>query len=88
MLSRDLTAWPYGGTVPPPAPPLHVDPEAEAGSAGMSPSSRFEGQQDTLTLTGPVGAGDQGYTGRDPLEDPFPEGRGMFARLHEGSGGD
>ncbi len=87
MLSRDVTAWPYGGDVPPPAPPLHIDPDQAAGTAGMMPASRLEGQQDTLTLTGPAGAGDEGYMGRDPYGDgpPVPEARGMFARLHEGS---
>lgn len=86
MLSRDLSVWPYGGDVPPPAPPLHVDPEQEAGSAIMTPSARFAGQQDTLSLTGPAGAGDQGYTGRDIYADgtaPVPEGRGAFRRLHD-----
>lgn len=87
MLSRDVGTWPGGGDVPLPGPPMHPDPDAEAGTAGMPPSSQWEGRQDTLALTGPVGAGDDGYRGRDP-EDPagtVPEGRGMFARLHEGS---
>lgn len=87
MLSRDVTAWPYGGDVPPPPPPLHTDPEQEADGAGMPAASRLEGQQDTLALSGPVGAGDQGYMGRDVYGDgpAVPEARGMFARLHEGS---
>jgi hypothetical protein len=88
MLSRDVTAYPFGGITPQPGPPYHTAMDQPAGLSGMPPASRFAGQQDTLTLTGPVGAGDEGYMGRD-LSDPasqptLNEGRGMFGRLHEG----
>jgi hypothetical protein len=87
MLSRDVTQYPFGGVTPPPAPPVHTAMDQPAGLSGMSPATRFEGQQDTLTLTGPVGAGDEGYMGRDlsdPAAEPVFESRGMFGRLHEG----
>jgi hypothetical protein len=91
MLSRNVSAYPYGETVPAPAPPLGPGVyDAPATDAGMD-ASRFGGQQDTLTLTGPVGAGDNGYMGRDisdPGSNPVPESRGMFGRLHsEGAPG-
>lgn len=86
MLSRNVGNWPYGGSVPPPPPPLHTDPEQPAGESGMPPAARFTGRDDTLAMTGQVGAGDAGYTGRDPFEQPYPEGRGLFGRLHEGTG--
>ena len=87
MLSRTVDAYPFGGTTPMPAPPAHTAADQPAGLSGMPPATRFEGQQDTLTLTGPVGAGDNGWMGRD-LEDPgqgmpVMEGRGMFGRLHD-----
>jgi hypothetical protein len=87
MLSRDVTAYPFGGTHPQPAPPVHTAMDEPAGLSGMPPASRFGGEQDTLTLTGPVGAGDEGYMGRDlsdPAAEPVTESRGMFGRLHEG----
>lgn len=87
MLSRDVSQYPFGGITPPPGPPVHTAMDQPAGLSGMPPASRFEGEQDTLTLTGPVGAGDEGYMGRDlsdPAAQPVLEGRGMFGRLHEG----
>jgi hypothetical protein len=87
MLSRDVDSYPFGGTTPQPGPPYHTAMDQPAGLSGMPPASRFGGQQDTLTLTGPVGAGDEGYMGRDlsdPASEPVLEGQGMFRRLHEG----
>jgi hypothetical protein len=88
MLSRDVTQYPFGGTSPQPAPPVHTAMDQPAGLSGMPPASRLEGQQNTLTLTGPVGAGDEGYMGRDLSDENEPEfeSRGMFGRLHEGGG--
>jgi hypothetical protein len=89
MLSRDVTAYPFGGLGPPPGPPYHTAMDQPAGESGIPPATRFDGQQDTLQLTGPVGAGDEGYMGRDlsdPASEPVMEGQGMFHRLHEGSG--
>lgn len=88
MLSRDVSRYPFGGTVPLPGPPVHSAPDEPAGLSGMPPAARWDGQQDTLTLTGPAGAGDNGYLGRDlydpgPYDLPYLEGRGMFARLHQ-----
>lgn len=88
MLSREVSQWPWGGDVPPPGPPVHAAYDAEAGLSGMPPAARFAGQQDTLNPYGPVGAGDDGYMGRDLLAPgagdlPLLEGRGMFARLHD-----
>jgi len=84
-LSLDVTAYPYGGQVPMPAHPMTVDAEAPAGRSGPFDHARFAGLQHTLNPCGPVGAGDQGYMGRD-VTDPgtpgVPEGLGMFARLH------
>lgn len=88
MLSRDITQYPHGGGTPPPAPPVHTAMDQPAGESGIPPATRFDGRQDTLTLEGPAGAGDEGYMGRDlsdPGAQPVPEGRGMFGRLHEGS---
>jgi hypothetical protein len=53
--------------------------------------SRLTGRQHTLTLTGPVGAGDDGYMGRDlgnpaSMRYPYNASPGMFHRLHEGPG--
>ena len=85
MQSRGTGTWPWGGDVPPPSHHAVVDPDAAAGLSGMPPATRLEGQQDTLQLTGPVGAGDLGWLGRDPTDpaDPVQEGVGMFARLHD-----
>lgn len=54
--------------------------------------SRVWGRPDTLTLTGPVGAGDSGFMGRDignpaSMRYPYNASPGMFRRLHEGTGG-
>lgn len=51
--------------------------------------ARVSGRQDTLTLTGPVGAGDTGYMGRDlgnpaSMRYPYNASPGLFHRLHEG----
>lgn len=81
MLSRGVSSYPWGGRQPMPGPPVVLDPGAPAGSAGMRPS-RFSGRDDTLLLTGPVGAGEHGYRGRDPETAPHPEGVGIFLRLH------
>lgn len=87
MLTRPVTVYPFGHTDPLPGPPHHSAVDQYAGESGMPPASRFEGQQDTLGLTGPVGAGDQGYMGRDilspgPYDLPLSEAPGMFWRLH------
>lgn len=51
----------------------------------------YYGRDDTLALTGPVGAGDNGYMGRDignpaSMRHPYNATPGMFRRLHEGAG--
>lgn len=83
-MSRPVTAYPWGD-VPLPGPPVHMAPDEPAGLSGIPPASRFEGRDDTLNLIGPVGAGEAGWTGRDPTDpaDAVPEGQGMFSRLHQ-----
>lgn len=56
------------------------------------PVSLYGGRDQTLDLTGPVGAGDQGYMGRDlgnpaSMRYPYNSSPGMFRRLHQGAGG-
>ena len=89
-MSRGVDSYPYGETTPAPGPPHGPgDYDAPAVDAGMPDATRFGGQQDTLTLTGPVGAGDQGYMGRDLFDTSsgaVPEGIGMFGRLHQDAG--
>jgi hypothetical protein len=56
------------------------------------PFSLYAGRDETLDLTGPVGAGDQGYMGRDlgnpaSMRYPYNASPGMFRRLHQGQGG-
>lgn len=85
MLSRNVSAWPWGGDVPMPGPPLHTAPDQPAGLSGPLPVSRLAGRDQTLTVEGPCGAGDLGWTGRDPADpaDTVPESHGMFYRLHQ-----
>lgn len=92
MLSRDVTSYPDGAMMPLPAPPAVMASAEPAGpgTSGMA-LSRVAGRQHTLTLTGPCGAGDLGYMGRDisdPATDPVPEGHGIFARLHHEARGE
>lgn len=90
MLSRGVSEYPTGGETPLPGPPFHQSIDQPAGLSGMPPASRFTGRDDTLTLSGPTGAGDYGYMGRD-ISDPntpaVPEPEGMFGRLHREAGG-
>jgi hypothetical protein len=86
MLSRGVWAYPDGGNMPLPGPPVVLAAAEPAGTSGPLPCSRFGGRDDTLTLVGPVGAGDLGYTGRDvydPAGPVVPESHGMFYRLHQ-----
>jgi hypothetical protein len=82
-MSLDVSVYPYGGRTPMPAPPTVLEEDAPAGRSGPLECSRHDGRDDTLHPYGPVGAGRQGYLGRDPETMPYPEGQGMFARLHQ-----
>lgn len=89
MLSRPVWAYPWGGETAMPGPPAHTSVDEPAGTSGPLDCSRFGGRDDTLTLVGPCGAGDLGYTGRDiydPAGPVVPESHGMFARLHQEGG--
>ena len=89
MLSRDVTAYPDGSGMALPGYPAVISPHDPAGEAGPLPASRWQGRPHELALTGPCGAGDLGYMGRDPTDPAgtVPESGGMFARLHAEAGG-
>lgn len=86
MLSRAVWEHPGGGGIPLPGPPFHAAVDQPAGASGPLETARFGGRDDTLMLTGPAGAGDLGYAGRDvydPAGPVVPEAYGMFYRLHQ-----